>query len=320
MVMRYSPKEQMRLLFWIVAIAAALSIVFAIAMPSYGIAFTNNQVSWKGILAHKQYLGRMMTIGSVLFLLTAIDSKRYRPIALIGLSLTVALVLLSKSRTSLVILLIAFLMLPLYNIVRHHFKVRVFLIFTMLMLSVMGIMLIVGNLQFIVVDTLGKNLEFNGRLPVWKLIIDKALERPWLGYGYAGFWTSDEALYVLNNSWAGGENLPGNRFHAHNGFIDLFIQLGVLGLVMFIIHFLTVYIRVCKIFYATKTLESFWMFQFITLIFLFNLSEAITILSTGTLWTIYVSVSILSAVQYNKIFSKNSPVTKPTRAINEQPI
>jgi len=310
MAMRYSPKEQMRLLFWVVGIAAILSVVFAIAQPSYGTAFINNRVSWKGILTHKQYLGRAMTIGSGVFLLTAIDSKRYRPLALIGLSLfTVPLVLLSQSRTALIILVFTFLMLPIYNIVKQrHYQLRVFLLFSGLMLSAIVAILIVGNLEFIVVDTLGKNLEFNGRLPIWTLIIDKALEQPWLGYGYAGFWTSPEALYVLNNSWAGTENLTGTRFHSHNGFLDVFLQLGVLGLLLFLVHLLTVFIRVWNLFYSTRTVEAFWMLQFITIIFLFNLADAVTILTTGTLWTLYVSVSICSAVEQNRI-QKNHQLT-----------
>lgn len=301
MATRYTPKEQMQLLGWLLGLAGVFSLVFALAMPSYGIANTNNEISWKGIFVHKQYLGRQMALGFVIFLLTTIDSKKYRSIALIGLSFTAILILLSRSKTALILLLLSLLMLPLYKAVKQHYKLKAFIFLIGLLLIGSMAILILSNLEFILVDTLGKDLDFNGRVPIWNLIIEKGLERPWLGYGYAAFWTSPESLFVMNNSWAGTEDLTGTRFHAHNGFVDLFIQLGFLGLSVFVFNFIKVFVRVVYILTSTKAIEYFWMVEFLTLMILFNLTEAITILSTGTLWSLYVSIALSSAIQQNRL-------------------
>jgi hypothetical protein len=47
---RYTPREQMRLIGWVLLIAALLSLGYALALPSEGIAMTNNEISWKGVL------------------------------------------------------------------------------------------------------------------------------------------------------------------------------------------------------------------------------------------------------------------------------
>jgi O-antigen ligase len=301
MATRYTPKQQMQLLGWILGIAGVFSVVFALAIPSYGIANTNNEISWKGIFVHKQYLGRQMAIGFVIFILTIFAQKKYRIIYLIGMLFMVILILLSRSKTALILLLLSLFMLPLYKIVKQHYKLKV-LIFLIGLLLIGGMaILILSNLEFLLVDTLGKDLNLNGRVPIWNLILEKGLERPWLGYGYAGFWTSPESLFVLNNSWAGTEDLTGTRFHAHNGFVDLFIQLGLLGLSVFVFHFLKVFGRVVYVLTSTQAIEYFWMIEFLTLMILFNMTETITILSTGTLWTLYVSIALSSAVQQNRL-------------------
>lgn len=300
---RYTPREQMRLIGWVLLIAALLSLGYALALPSEGIAMTNNEISWKGVFTHKQYLGRQMALGCGVFLLTAVESKKLRWVALAALSLMVLLILLSRSKTALILLLLTLLMLPMYKVVKQQYKLQVFIYLIALVLIGSVAIFIVSNLEFILVDTLGKDLEFNGRVPIWILILDKAFERPWLGYGFAGFWTSPESLYVLNNTWAGTQASieEGVRFHAHNGFIDLFIQLGLLGLSLFIFNFIKVFLKVISVLNYTKAVEFFWMLQFLVLMLVFNLSEVITILSTGTLWTLYVSIALSTSVQQNRI-------------------
>jgi exopolysaccharide production protein ExoQ len=303
---RYSPKELMRLLAWTIGIVALLSLFFCIAVPSQGLSEANNEVTWRGIFTHKQYLGRLMAIGAPIFLLTAIDSKKHRWVPLTVLGLSVALTLLSKSRTSLVALLLSLLILPLYNVVKQNYKLRTALLLLSVLLCSMVAVLIVTNWEFLLVDTLGKDVELNGRLPIWTLIINKGMEHPWLGYGYAGFWTSSESVYVLNNSWAGTEDLTGTRFHAHNGFIDLFIQLGFIGLTLFFFNLTIVFQKLIAILNTAKVGEYFWMFIFLVIILFFNITEAITILSTGTLWALYVVVNLSAIVQLNRIRKEHS--------------
>jgi O-antigen ligase len=299
---RYTPREQMYLFAGVCAIAALLSLQTALMQPSIGISGTG---MWKGIYAHKQYLGRMMVLASMVFTLISWESRKYRWVALFFLALSLALVLLSQSKTSLVLLLLALSILPLSQIVKSNYKLQVFLISLVLVLGGSLSMFFISNLETIVVDKLGKDMTFNGRLPVWQLVIEKGMKRPLLGYGFSGFWTSDESVSIINSTWAGdtsGRSAKGFRFHSHNGFVDLFIELGFLGLVTFFIHFIIVLLRTVKLITISKSLEYFFMLEILLIMFLFNGTETKTILSTGNiLWVFYSSIACSTAIQVNRI-------------------
>ena len=300
LAMRYTPKELMRLFAWTLGIAAVLSVIYAVALPSRGISGG----LWRGIFKHKQYMGRQMVIGAITFLNVAFDQGRYRWLLWAGVGLAVALVLLSQSKSALLLLLLSLSLFPLRKFVKQEYRLRVVLFITAFLLVGTVAMLVVSNLETIVVDILGKNMEFNGRVPIWTSAIEKGLERPWLGYGYAGFWTSDEASYILNSTWAGSGG--GGRFHAHNGFIDVFLQLGFVGLSLCLLSFLMLTIRTVTLINSTKGREFFWIFQFLIVFFLANASTVNTFVGGGTMWILYVSMSFSTAVWYKRIRKKRT--------------
>jgi exopolysaccharide production protein ExoQ len=298
---RYTPKEQMRLMAWVCGIAAILSLLYVFLLPSVGISITNGETTWQGIYQQKQYLGRVMTIGCVVFILNAIDSQKHRWIYLVGFSLTAFILLQSRSKTSLVLLILSLSILPVQKFIKQHYKLKV-VILAISILLICGIsILILGNLQTIVVDTLGKDLTFSGRTDVWVPAIAKGLERPILGYGFSGFWASSEASYILNSTWAALATRNGLRFHAHNGLIDLFLQLGFVGLLLFVVGFISTFARVIYLLEVTKRIEFVYMLQLLTLKLLFNTTESITILSGNIFWPLYVSTVLSSIVQLHRV-------------------
>jgi O-antigen ligase len=63
----------------------------------------------------------------------------------------------------------------------------------------------------------------NGRLPLWNELLYYSSERPWLGYGYASFWTSARIADISEKlQWA----IPG----AHSSYFDILLGTGRLGL------------------------------------------------------------------------------------------
>ncbi|WP_082590117.1 O-antigen ligase [Agromyces sp. Soil535] len=77
-------------------------------------------------------------------------------------------------------------------------------------------------------DLFGKSEDLTGRLDIWNAVIALALERPWLGWGWVGYWIPwvepFDGLAVRN----GVEYLQ-----AHNAWLDVWMQLGVVGLIAF---------------------------------------------------------------------------------------
>ncbi|NER78128.1 MAG: O-antigen ligase family protein [Leptolyngbya sp. SIO1D8] len=304
---RYTPREQMKLLAWVCGIGAILSVIYALHYPDLGVSFTNSENTWRGIYRHKQYLGRMMTLGTVIFALNLTAFPRYRFLNLAGFILSTVLLLMSRSTTSLVIAIVSLLILSLQNFVKLGYKVKIILLTTIALLISITTVLVIGNLEFIVVDLLGKDLTFSGRTDIWTLAIEKGAERFWLGYGYSGFWTSSESAEILNSTWALSKAGEGSRFHVHNGFIDLFLQLGMLGLGLFSISFFMTLFRLIMLLARTHQIEFLCLAQILILKILFNITETITILSGNIFWPLYVSIVISSIIQRQRLLRTTVP-------------
>ena len=70
-------------------------------------------------------------------------------------------------------------------------------------------------------------------LEIWKQVWRFILQRPILGWGYAAFWRGIEGQSF--------EVVAAMRFivfHAHNGFLEIWLELGILGLALFTLSYL----------------------------------------------------------------------------------
>jgi len=72
--------------------------------------------------------------------------------------------------------------------------------------------------------TVGRDSTLTGRTDIWKLVLSMA-GNPWVGTGFESFWLGDR----LEKTW----NVY--RFHlqeAHNGYLDLYLNLGWIGILL----------------------------------------------------------------------------------------
>ena len=72
------------------------------------------------------------------------------------------------------------------------------------------------------------DLTFTGRTDVWQFVSERLTQRPLTGFGFAAFWGTPEVVYGMgqNEVWA---NTAG---HAHNGYLDLALTVGIPGAVL----------------------------------------------------------------------------------------
>jgi O-antigen ligase len=84
------------------------------------------------------------------------------------------------------------------------------------------------------VAAMGRRKDVNsltGRLPLWEELVHAASKRPWLGYGHGGFWNSENTfLYSEMFDW----HIP----HGHNAYLDLVLNVGLVGLGLYLLWFL----------------------------------------------------------------------------------
>lgn len=80
----------------------------------------------------------------------------------------------------------------------------------------------------VVLDLFGKSEDLTGRVEIWQNTIGLAVQRPAFGWGWLGYWPPwVEPLGHLNERY--GTFL----LQAHDAWIDLWMQVGIVGLVLF---------------------------------------------------------------------------------------
>ncbi|AFZ30998.1 O-antigen polymerase [Gloeocapsa sp. PCC 7428] len=281
---RYQPREQLKLLGWAFGLMVVLSFVFAIAVPRYGIDVYPHAGAWRGVFAQKNNLGRAMTLSSLVFLLLAFDKTKYRWILWTGFILSFALLLLSTSKTSLLVTLTAFALLPLYRALR--WRSTVFLpIFIISILIASAISILVVSEVDTLLGLIGKDATFTGRTPLWEAVWVMIVQRPWLGYGYNAFWLGWQSYSSF--VW---EFVRWTPPHAHNGFLDLWLDIGLLGVIVFTLSLLFAFLQAIRKTRQDKRIEFLFPITYLSILLLFNMTYS-TILSRNDIyWVLYISV------------------------------
>lgn len=168
--------------------------------------------------------------------------------------------------------------------------------------------LLLHNTEF-VLGVLGRDPTLTGRTGLWAAVLEMIRERPWLGYGYSAFWLGWEgkSAYI----WT---LYPWGPPHAHNGLLELWLNLGSLGILVFVLGFLMSFSRAIVWVRSTRTAEGFWPLAVLTYIALTNAAES-TILSINSIyWILYVAVALSIFVPRGRSVKTNRIESVPSRA------
>jgi exopolysaccharide production protein ExoQ len=299
---RFTLKEQLNFWGWTLGTTAVLCLLLSLLLPKYGVMGLGNVVNpealahigaWRGIYIHKNVMGRIMVLSGIIFsLLISAHPKRYYWLPWAGLFLSVALVILTTSKTSLVVLMTVLFLFPFYRALRWNYS---FLLpfFTSVILIGGGIsVLLIGNLESIL-GYFGRDLTLTGRTDLWAAVLEKISEHPWVGYGFSGFWhgwSGDSGDISTQLKWS----VP----HSHNGFLDLALDLGGIGFMLFILDFIMCSAKSVSLVRTLQSSEGLFPIAYLTFLVLFNLTES-SLLRQNSLWFLYITTTF--SLQ-NKIF------------------
>ncbi len=76
---------------------------------------------------------------------------------------------------------------------------------------------------------LGKSRDLTGRVEIWQKVTALAAERPWFGWGWISHWAPWVEPFQSLDRKAGLQVM-----HAHNAWLDVWLQLGWVGLAIFV--------------------------------------------------------------------------------------
>lgn len=297
---RFTRAEQLRLIAWTFGIAAVLSLLLALAVPSYGV--TGGEVhlgAWRGIYWHKNHLGRIMALGATTFVLFALDGGRHRSAMWLAAGLSAALVLLSQSASAIVVLLTLAALLPFYFALRV--RTSLLLLLTIAALLVGGSVAL-GLLTYrdTFLAALGKDQTLTGRTVLWAAVLDPIARRPWLGYGLSGFWTGWNG--PARDVWLAVGWTPPN---SHNGYLDLCLDLGAVGLAAFAIGFVIAAARALTAARRAVVATESWPLVFLTFLLLYNMTESTILRQNSLFWVLYVATVSSRTIRHRSAITKS---------------
>jgi O-antigen ligase len=295
-------------------ITAVASFWVALLMPNIGIHQEIHLGAWRGIYNQKNYFATSMAALLTACVIQVISPEERRPwkVGLLGLS--AALLLLATSRTGLVLLIAAIAVIFLYRRYRWRGMRTMLTLYMAIVITALGITILITAWDQILIG-LGRDPTISGRTPIWELLRSEYIpRRPILGYGRGTFWYSPEVIGKFAREVA---FLP---THAHNGWYDLVIDVGFVGLGFYLVSAVLAWTRALQLAYIANYAASIWPLAFLTIAFLNNYTESYMLTRTNFLWMFYMTIcwslkeAIMEATHHQQYQPPDNlePATSPT--------
>lgn len=315
---RYKPQERLQILGWTFGLIVVSSILFSLALPKYGImgsAF--HYGSWRGIYTHKNTLGATMALAISLFLLLASKESHRRHWVFVCFVLSLLLLLFSTSKSALLNTSIILFALSFYWSRKKYYRKMMVSFASMIVVGGYLLIHIFANFHAptelagfisdrlpVTSETQETNMVLNapfssrgpvtattedlktltGRAQLWLVVLDMIKERPWLGYGYGSFWLGwdSPAGYV----W---RVITWEAANGHNGLLDLWLEMGLPGILVFIIGFISVWRRTIPVVFENRSPSDLFPLAILINLVLMNLTESVLVAHNTIFWVLYVS-------------------------------
>jgi O-antigen ligase len=132
------------------------------------------------------------------------------------------------------------------------------------------------------VDSTGHSDTFWGRVELWKRLLEINIH-PLIGTGFESFWLGSRLSTLWSERWW----MP---TEAHNGYLEVYLNLGWIGLVLFAVVFLTVYKKALKSMINGSD-YGIIRFAYLVMIVLYNITES-ALRGLSPVWLMFLIIAI----------------------------
>jgi len=226
-------------------LAFPLSILFIKYYPELGRTYHMGMPMFTGISSHKNGLGQICLLGAVAASwnllyqrknVVAIGGRLRVPADVVLLVMAGWLLHMANSATSTTCLALALSLLGLGRLPAVARRPRRILLLVAASVLAFAVMDSLFSLRSTFLDAVGRDTNLTTRVPMWQDLMQKA-EDPILGSGYEMFWETPgsrdvQSVYKVAN--------------AHNGYLEVYLNLGVVGLVLFVVGIIAAFPNVAR--------------------------------------------------------------------------
>lgn len=311
---------------------AYLLVPFSIIVIKYfreiGVQYdwSGTGVSWCGLSTSKNTLGQLAMTSALCFVWSiARNWKKKRPWAIFDyLYLAMSLYLLKGSDdalsvTSLSVFGVGFFIFLISFYLRNKPPVasRALTVSCVFILGILSILLVHTLSPFrqdsilgTVIRGLGRDMTISGRTDIWTDVLKVASRNPLFGVGYGGFWIGRTANIPWDEqlSWVLGEG--------HNGYLDAYLQIGLIGVLLVLAVAFSARPRIIQSFAADFEYGRYRM-TFLVVILFVNLTESTFLRGEHSLWFLFL-LSVISVPSQDERKMEETAVDKSDTAALEQ--
>jgi len=286
---RYPIRKQLQLvaiaLSAIVALSVVVQVFFAGLIPVVDKAYPD---AWVGLFDQKNVFARVIVLAAIVVLASVRRSMSGILTAVFTFVAAVALIILTQSITAVVALVGLILVLQFAPALRWTGRVRTLIGFSGAVMVAPAIFLLI-HYWALLTNLLGRNGTLTGRAQLWAISLSSIELKPVLGYGYSAFWmVSEEALRI-------NAMLRWTVPHAHNAYIDLALELGLIGLALYVTAFIIAMWRAVAYMRTDPEHGSKWPLVYLCFILLYSFTESSVLVPGSIFWMLFVAAACTAA-------------------------
>jgi O-antigen ligase len=276
----FSLDELMELMMMLGTTLAILSAVLIVAFPQYGLVQqTVHHGVWQGIFAEKNDAAK-----NWIFLLTPVCNRTiFRPLSMLYAAMILVFLGMTHSVTAIVVLAVylAFMIcFPLLKrLSRREAAVAAVAIASLFVMSLFVLSQAAPQLA----GLLGRDHTLTGRTEIWAVLLQSVQKHPMLGYGYSAFWmgmTGESSLVYMTIHW--------NFAYAHNGFLEVLLQVGLVGLAAVLLMLLQAAANALACLRESDHVGTNWLWGLVILTVLYNIDEGTLLFYRSLMSVIFV--------------------------------
>lgn len=264
----------------------------------------------QGIVGNANLLAFLAVLGIWLFLIELIVTAEKRLVPAASMLLAIAMVLLARSAgMSVAMGLITFAALvAIFAEGKSVSARRVVYQRAILVLAAAAATCIAFYREFF--DFLGKSADASGRFYIWGEVWDLFLQKPLAGWGWISYWIPGvepwEGLAVING-------VP--MYQAHNAYLDVAVQLGIIGLLMFLFMVIQAFVRAWHV--AVRHTSPLYLYPLFALLVILgqSLTESRLLIEIG--WVLLIVVLVKSREGFAELepMGQSTKLTKLARSL-----
>jgi exopolysaccharide production protein ExoQ len=281
---RFTTRSQIRMMLTATSLLAVGSILLVAIAPQYALDHTQHAGAWQGVFAGKNACAMVMVVGLMSALVYRPTSVGSRVGKLASIAMFLVVIAMAQSSGAVLQIAVLAMLFPLLrHLSRYEMRTRSFICAVLVIGVCVGAFFLVQFLPDIL-RALNRDPTLTGRTQIWADVMNSISKRPLLGYGYGAFWAglSGESTHiVLALKW----NIP----NAHDGYLDIWLSLGALGLAAFGVGLAQALRRVWQVVLSKDLQSNMWLVMSVLLVLLYNIDESVLISAPSLMWTLFVS-------------------------------